>query len=296
MHFLRRKNLITIVTVLCAFNLAYCQDPGNNEKAEDYYQRGNALYEQGKYPEAEAEFQKAMELLKTGQNTSIEKGAGNKLTQEAIEKAEPEKIVSKEDYFDRKNTPTREYIIGEEDVLQVNVWQNTDLSQDVIVRPDGKISFPLLGDIQASGLTIGQLTKILTAALKEYVRFPQVSISLKKMGGSKVVVLGEVAKPGVYSVTGTRTVLEAIGLAGGLTSNAVPSSTVIIRGGFMKPQAKRINLSLALKGDARQNIALSAEDIIFIPKKFIADLNYFLSQILGPLSKGTVDTQVWKQY
>jgi protein involved in polysaccharide export with SLBB domain len=80
--------------------------------------------------------------------------------------------------------------------------------------------------------------------------------------------------------------MEAIGLAGGFTRDAVPSSTILIRGGFTAPNAQRINLSKLLKGDLRQNIGLQSEDIVFVPRKFISDVNYFLSQILDPLAKG----------
>jgi len=156
------------------------------------------------------------------------------------------------------------------------------------VRPDGKVSFPLIGDVQAVGSTISQLDREITERLKEYVKSPEVSISIKKLGGKKVILLGEVGKAGVYSVTGAHTLLEAIGLAGGFSKDAVPSSVVLIRGGFVHPKPRRLNLSRALAGDLSQNIALQSEDIIFVPKKFIADLNYFLSQIIEPLAQGAL--------
>ena len=123
--------------------------------------------------------------------------------------------------------------------------------------------------------------------LKEYIRYPEVSVSIRKLGGKKVIVLGQVGKPGVYSVTGARTILEAIGLAGGFTDHAVSSSVILIRGGFSNPEAQRINLAKAIKrADISKNISLESEDIVFVPKKFVANLNYFMSQVLGPVSKG----------
>jgi polysaccharide export outer membrane protein len=161
------------------------------------------------------------------------------------------------------------------------------------VRPDGRVSFPLIGDVQATGLTITELDADITERLKEFIRHPEVSISIRKIGGQRVLILGEVMSPGIYSVKGAKTALEAVGLAGGFTRDSVPSSTVLIRGGFQKPDAKRINLSKALKGDLRENASLQPEDILFVPKKFIANLNYFLNQVIGPLAQGAyADTQL----
>ena len=181
----------------------------------------------------------------------------------------------------------QEYTIEERDVLYISVWQEDDLSHEVIVRPDGKISFPLAGDVPVSGLTFTQLKDELTERLKEYIRYPVVSISLRKFGGRKVIVLGEVTYPGVYTVTGKRTALEAIALASGFTPHAVPSSVILIRGGFQTPEGMRLDLRRTInKTDMSQNIALQSEDIVYVPKKFIANVNYFVSQILGPISKG----------
>ncbi|MCQ9205346.1 MAG: polysaccharide biosynthesis/export family protein, partial [Omnitrophica bacterium] len=183
---------------------------------------------------------------------------------------------------------TLEYAIGQGDILYIHVWQEESLTQEVVVRPDGRISVPLAGDIQAVGLTFKQLKDKLIFSFKEYVRQPMVSVSLRKLGGKKVIILGEVRRPGVYSVTGKRTLLEAVALAGGFTPHAVLSSTILIKGGLRNPRAKRINLSRAIiRADRGQNVILQPEDIIYIPKKFIANINYALTQILGPIIQGT---------
>jgi len=180
-----------------------------------------------------------------------------------------------------------EYILGEGDELKISVWQNADLDQETIIRPDGKISFSLIGDIPATGLSVSQLDNLITEKLKEFIKQPEVTIIIKKMGGQKVIVLGEVVRPGVYAVSGARTVLEAIGQAGSFSKDAVPSSVIFIRKSGDKPQARRINLSRTLSnGDLSQNLEIQSEDIIFVPKKFIADVNYFLETVLGPFSKG----------
>ncbi len=150
--------------------------------------------------------------------------------------------------------------------------------------------------MQASGLTITRLDQAVTERIKEYIKYPEVSISIKKIGGQKVFVLGEVRGPGVYSLTGGKTIMEAVSLAGGLTRDAVASSVVVVRGGFQNPTPMRISLNKVLKGDMRQNIALKAEDIVFVPRKFIADLNYFLSQIVDPLAKGAYSYEQYQTF
>ncbi len=263
---------IALIAPFVILSVAGAHGQDAKEEARHYYERGNTYYQQGKYNEAQEEYKKALDILSRKQRPLFNPQEAKKELTPQIPAARPSAV--------------KEYIIGDDDVLHISVWQNPDLEQDAIVRPDGRISFPLIGDVQATGLTITQLDENITQKLKEYLKYPQVSISIKKLGGQKVMVLGEVQTQGVYAVTGAKTAIEAISLAGGFTRDAVPSSVVIIRGGFQNPEAKRINLSRALKGDLRQNIALQSEDILFVPKKFIANLNYFLSQILEPLSRG----------
>lgn len=310
----RIRNRIIIFVLLCSLgsgNVAFCQN--GQDEAKEFYARGNELYKQGKYKEAQEEFSKAIEIMSRKETAeppvvsvaqvppaTLEPGlAGGKPAKPEPLAVAPVPAVpqGKEETQSQKKTDAQpkpqapagsEYLLGEDDALQITVWQNPDLNQEVIVRPDGKISFPLIGDVQASGLTISQLSQAITDKLKEFVLYPEVSIFLRKLGGKKVIILGEVQGPGVYSVTGARTILEAVGLAGGFTRDAVPSSTLLIRNGFSKPMATRINLSRALSGDLRQNVVLQSEDVIFIPKKFIADLNYFLTQVMQPLQSGQV--------
>ncbi len=245
-----------------------CQE--TKEDAESYYRLGKAYYDRGKFKEAEEYFEKAVNIL-------------SKLEEKKQEAAPP---VPSKPAVRQPKRPAMQYLVGDEDELHISVWQNPDLETDAIVRPDGMISFPLVGDIEASGRTISELTADLTASLSEYVREPQVSVSIKKIGGKRVIVLGQVAHPGVINVGGAMKVMDAIGMAGGFTRDAVITSAVVIRGGFQGAKAQKLNLAKVLKGDLRENIALQSQDIIFVPRKFISDMNYFLEQILDPLSRG----------
>jgi polysaccharide export outer membrane protein len=284
-----RKIKIFFLILFLFFGLrdfVYAQDKRQDD-AKDLYRLGNMYYQQGRYKEAEEMFQQALDLVKEKETAAVSTKPESK-----------EAKVSEAGVQQKPALPvaTTEYLIGEDDVLQIGVWQNPDLDQEVIVRPDGKISFPLIGDIQASGLSITALDQELTRRLKEYIKLPEVSISIKKIGGSRVVILGQVSTPGVYSVAGKKTIAEALGMAGGFTRDAVPSSTVLIRGGLNAPNAQRINLSKLFKGDLGQNIVLQSQDIIFVPRKFISDLNYFLTQIIDPIAKGAYTNRELKSW
>ncbi len=110
-----------------------------------------------------------------------------------------------------------DYVIGQGDVLEVFVWRNEQLSREVVVRPDGKISLPLLQDIQAEGFTVVQLKSQITRRLNEHLDNPRVSVIVRSIDSYRVSVLGRVRNPGLYPITGKTTRAEAIARAGGFT-------------------------------------------------------------------------------
>jgi len=122
-----------------------------------------------------------------------------------------------------------EYRIGPEDMLQISVWKNEAVSRIVPVRPDGKISLPLLNDVQAAGLTPLELRDVLTQKLTDYMPNPEVSVIVTEVRSFKVSVIGEVIKPGRYDLKSWSTVLDALALAGGFTPFAARSRIVILR-------------------------------------------------------------------
>lgn len=180
--------------------------------------------------------------------------------------------------------PTVEYYIAVGDIMEVFVWQNPDLSKEVIVDPDGKISYPLIGRIQAAGLTIAQLEAKITEGISEYVKQPRVSLMMKKFGGNKIIVLGEVGYPGIYTYTGTINLIEAIALAGDFTDKAHMDSVIVVHGNLKEnPQVRRINMvKVITRGTARGKIILEPNDVVYVPKTFVANFNKFLADI-GPL-------------
>jgi len=165
---------------------------------------------------------------------------------------------------------TQDYFIGPEDVLDITVWKNADLSKQVTVRPDGRISLPLIGDVTAGGKTPAQLSGDISAKLKEYKENPSVSIVVKEVNSYAMYVLGEVVKPGKYPLKSKTTLLQAITIASGLTPMAARNKIVVFR--FAKDGGGRIKMKasyddIVLRDDIAQDIELKPGDQIVVPSE-----------------------------
>ena len=156
-----------------------------------------------------------------------------------------------------------DYTIGIDDVLHVIVWDNKELEQDVIVRPDGKISYPLAGEIHVQGLTVPKLTEILKERLGASVKNPNVSVMVKEIRSFRVYFVGKVAKAGVYPIKAGTPLLQALTLAGGTSDGADLPSAYIIRGETKIPVDLR---RLIQDGDLSRNLKLETEDTIVVPE------------------------------
>lgn len=126
---------------------------------------------------------------------------------------------------------TSSYHIGPEDVLEISVWRNKDISKEVTVRPDGRISLPLIGDVQASGLTPTELTEAVTARLAAFMKSPTVSVIAKEVNSYSIYLMGQVANPGRYFLRSKTTLLQALTLAGGFAPLADRSRIIVLRWG-----------------------------------------------------------------
>lgn len=159
-----------------------------------------------------------------------------------------------------------EYRIGPEDVLHISVWKNEAMSQTVPVRPDGKISLPLLDDVQAAGLTPMQLRNILSKRLVEYIPTPEVSVIVREVHSFKVSVIGEVKRSGRYELKSRATVMDLLAQAEGLTEFASRSRIVIVRPNGTTMIRIPFNYNGVVSGDGeRQNLFLQPGDIILVP-------------------------------
>jgi polysaccharide export outer membrane protein len=159
-----------------------------------------------------------------------------------------------------------DYKIGPEDLLDIAVWNNTAMSRAVPVRPDGKISLPLVNDVQAAGLTPMQLREVLVGKLTAYIPRPEVSVIVREVHSFKVSVIGEVRKAGQYELKSRATVLDLIALAGGLTPFASPSRIVILRQEGTATARIPFNYKKATSSTPpREDVALQPGDVIVVP-------------------------------
>jgi polysaccharide export outer membrane protein len=155
--------------------------------------------------------------------------------------------------------------IGVEDVLDIAVRNDTELQKVVPVRPDGKISLPLINDIPAAGLTPMELRDMLTERFAAYIQNPNVSVVVREIHSLKVSVLGNVRMPGRYELKGNSTVLDALALAQGFTDFAARRKIVILRRDGEAQQRLRFDYDAAIKGDGNKNILVRSGDIIVVP-------------------------------
>jgi polysaccharide export outer membrane protein len=159
-----------------------------------------------------------------------------------------------------------EYRIGPEDVLDVSVWKEDELTKEVLVRPDGGISFPLAGDMEAAGKTIQQLQDEITKRIRHYIPDAVVSVSVKEVSGYRVYVLGKVNNPGQYTVGRYLDVVQALTLAGGLTPFANEDDIKVIRRDQKGEKVYRFNYSAVKDGRGlNQNILLRSGDVVVVP-------------------------------
>jgi polysaccharide export outer membrane protein len=158
------------------------------------------------------------------------------------------------------------YVVGPEDVLSILFWREKDLSGDVIVRPDGMISLPLLNDVHAAGLTTDELREKVMAEANKFVEDPNATIVVKQINSRKVFITGQVAKPGAYSLAAPMNVLQLIALAGGLLEYADRSRISIMRTEKGSPVAFPFNYNWAVeRRNLRQNIDLKPGDTVLVP-------------------------------
>jgi polysaccharide export outer membrane protein len=158
------------------------------------------------------------------------------------------------------------YLVQPGDVLEISVWKEKDLQREVLVRPDGGLSFPLAGDIQASGKTIEDLRKELVTRLQKYIPDPVVTISMRQITGHKIYVIGKVNRPGEYTAVRQVDVVQALSMAGGLTPYASANNIKVLRRVNGVETAIPFRYGKIESGDAlEENILLQGGDVVVVP-------------------------------
>lgn len=183
-----------------------------------------------------------------------------------------------------------EYIMTPGDQLQIYVLGHPDLSSTrsssdsaYTVRPDGKLNFPLVGEIDVNGLTVYEFSQLLTKELSEYIINPKITVNVAKLGTTRVFVMGEVSKQGMHELTKSHRVLDALGAAGGFTQKAAKKNIFLVRNvGTPEENVQKINiLNYMKKGDMSQNVVLQEGDCLYLTsnhKLTLSDILLFASR------------------
>ena len=175
-----------------------------------------------------------------------------------------------------QSAQTKDYIVGPEDVLDVQVWDNKDMNQVVFVRPDGKTSLPIVGEIQAAGKTVQELQDYLTAVYSKTVKGAAVTVIIREIKSRPVYFLGGFGKPGALQLMRDLTLLQAVALVGGVAPGADAENSFVLR----KDKKIPVNFTKLLqKGDLTQDLKLEPGDSVVAPT---ADLVYLQGEVRAP--------------
>lgn len=192
-----------------------------------------------------------------------------------------------------------EFTLGVGDTIDIAVYRHDDMKLTTKINTSGTIMFPMVGDIQAAGQSLTAFRQELTKRLSKYIPDPQVTISVSAVQSQKILVLGEVKSPGAFALDTDLTILDAVGKAGGWTTDAKTTNVLLLRNVSGKVDTRSIDVTEALKsGSLSQNVRLQRNDIIFIPTKNIADIARFMgyiSNILSPIVMTEGGIVLWPQ-
>ena len=170
-----------------------------------------------------------------------------------------------------------EYKLGFGDVVEIKFFYNAELNQELVVRPDGRITLPRLGDIYVVGHAPSTVDEIITTKYAEVIRDPDITVIVKSFASQVVYVLGEVNIPGGYDLQVDMTTLQSIALAGGFTRNAKLSSAILIRSAGGLASAERVNLSKIIdSGSLEGDSVLKPYDVVYVPNHFIDKVDLFM--------------------
>lgn len=177
------------------------------------------------------------------------------------------KVVQPKNHMDNSWVDSKSYVIGENDMLSIDVWKEKEISREIPVRPDGKISLPLIGEIQAAGLTPLQLQDNITQDLKAFIDNPEVTVIVDDPRSHQFNIVGQVARPGTYPLSQSMTVLDAIAEAGGFKDFAKQTKIYVLR---PSPGGIRVRIPFNYKkvirgSDLQENVVLKPGDTIVVP-------------------------------
>jgi polysaccharide export outer membrane protein len=172
------------------------------------------------------------------------------------------------------------FILGVGDEVKVTVWKQDDLNRVLRIDPSGKVFYPLVGEIDAAGLSAEQLRRAITEGLGDYIDNPQVNVDIISFRSRKIYVLGEVKKPGILVIEDSMNIMDALLHSGGPTLKADQKKIILIRSHPDQIELQAIDLkSLFDTGDKSQMVSLQENDIIYVPPSFVANMDRFFEHV-----------------
>lgn len=179
----------------------------------------------------------------------------------------------------------RDFVFGPGDVIDIKMWRQEDMDMQVVIAPDGVITYPLLGRIEVAGLTYPELLRLMERELATYYNEPSIAVNVVKVSNQKVFVLGEVANPSVLQIENDLSVVEALTRTGGISQDAKTTNLLLIRGGVDDPTLLTVDIASLFKdGNVTQNIYLQRGDILLVPPKTIVHVERFFRRVQGVLA------------
>jgi len=211
----------------------------------------------------------------------------------------PLKNEEKAEKPDIEDVKISEFILGPGDTVDITIYRNDDLHRTLKIDKSGRIMFPLIGDVQAGGTSIFKLRDEMRERLAKYLMDPQITINVSTVQSQKVMVLGQVNSPGVFTVDSDVTMMEAIAKAGGATQDAKLNNVLLIRRVNDRAEVKSVNLSsLFAGGEKSENRPIQGGDIVYVPSVTIADVSWYFShlgKILSPIVNLESGIVLWPQ-
>lgn len=181
-----------------------------------------------------------------------------------------------------------ELILGSGDKIDISVYRSDDFKTSQTISFSGKIMLPLLGDVQAAGLTAFQLRDNIRDRLSKYLVDPQVYVGVTSTVSQKITVMGEVVSPGIFQSTGQLTIIEVLSKAGGVTLDGKRNNVILVRGGLKKPTVMALNVENMFSEEGiKDNIYLQSGDIVYVPRTFISDVDRFFNHFATIISPFT---------
>jgi polysaccharide biosynthesis/export protein len=197
----------------------------------------------------------------------------------------PPNVAESDDIVTLRPPAPEDFVFGPGDIIDVKVWRQPDMDMQIVIAPDGAITYPLVGRLVVAGLTYPELVSTMETALQDYYTEPSVAVNVIQVSNQKVFILGEVRSPAVLQIENDLSILEALTRTGGINPDARTDNVLLVRGGLDSPQLYTVDVNaIFAKGDFSQMVYLQKGDIVLVPAKTIVNVERFFRRVQGMLA------------